>query len=233
MNHILLTNDDGYQSPGFSSLLNELKKTKDVYAVCPDKQKSWVGKSMTASKYITHKKQIINGYEINTLSGTPADCVQIGIYNLSKYKIDLVVSGINEGPNIDLGRILSSGTVGAGIEGYLQGIPSFCFSYSYPSSVKKPNFKTAAQIANKIIDEYYGKYKLLSVNIPYNANLSTEKIVVKKIQRKTYKQLFFEKDKDIFVHKKPMDIFDKPEKDSDVDYLSRGFITLTPFELNL
>lgn len=229
---ILFTNDDGYESPGYYPLLKELSKTNNVFTACPDKQKSWVGKSITSSRPIKLERKKLNEFTVNTLTGTPADCVQIGIFNLLKRKPQLVVSGINEGTNINLGRILSSGTIGAGIEAYLQNVPAFCFSYSYPKTLKKPNFDTPALIANKIIEEYFGKFKFVSVNIPYNADVHTSRVVTRKIQRKTYEQLFFETEANYFLHKLPVDILENLERDSDADYLARRLVTVTPLEIN-
>ncbi|MEA2003700.1 MAG: 5'/3'-nucleotidase SurE, partial [archaeon] len=112
MTEILLTNDDGHSSVGFFPLLRELSKEFTVTAVAPSSQRSWAGKSISFHNEIELEKIKVGDYDGYSCSGTPADCVQIGLYNVLERKPGLVVSGINLGNNAGHGRILSSGTVG-------------------------------------------------------------------------------------------------------------------------
>ena len=98
--HILLTNDDGIYAEGIYALYTELKKIAKVTVVAPDSERSSVGHGITLAHPIWHKKvnrrQKFFGYGI---SGTPADCVKFATAVLLKKKPDLIVSGINQGPN--------------------------------------------------------------------------------------------------------------------------------------
>src|SRR5215472_1710409 len=116
MKHILLTNDDSYLCAGFYPLLTELRKRHEVTAIAPKEQKSWVGKSVSAHKNVKVQKIAFEDTNVFAVEGTPADCVQIGIYGILPKRPDLVASGINAGENVGHGRILSSGTVGAAME---------------------------------------------------------------------------------------------------------------------
>ncbi len=137
MCEILLTNDDGYNSVGFYPLLKELSADYSVFAIAPSVQKSWVGKSITAHVAIVQKEVAIEGRKVITIAGTPADCVQVGVYHFLKTKPKLVVSGINVGENVGHGRILSSGTVGAAMEAAIDGIQSISTSLAIPFDEKE------------------------------------------------------------------------------------------------
>ena len=80
MDKVLVTNDDGYKSIGFYPLLEELSESFDVIAVAPESEKSWIGKSISARTKLKIEEKNINGFKINTINGTPADCVQIRLY---------------------------------------------------------------------------------------------------------------------------------------------------------
>lgn len=237
MINVLLTNDDGYQSPGFSSIFKELQKDFNVTAVVPNIQKSWQGKAITANKKIMVEKIMFNGKEIYTVDGTPADCVQIGLYNILDKKPQIVISGINEGPNIDRGRILSSGTIGAGFEAVIQGVRAVCSSYSYPQKHDVLNFTGAALITKRFVEKFldneYGHSELISINIPHLANSKTEWVTAQKIQKKSYGQLFFKDDDGYYQHQKPWLSFDNPEEGTDVDSLSKNKVVITPINLDL
>ena len=165
--HILLTNDDGIYAEGIYALYLELKKIGKVTVVAPDSERSSVGHGITLAHPIWYKKMnrrgIFFGYGI---TGTPADCVKFAISVILKKKPDLIVSGINFGPN-DGCSVFYSGTVAGAREGALLGIPSLAISLA---SNLNPNFSFAAYCAAKLI-RFFRKYPiprgtLLNVNIP-------------------------------------------------------------------
>lgn len=118
--NILLTNDDGYTSPAFFPLLKTLAEEFNVTAVVPASEQSWIGKAISRSATLTFAQKQLGKFEIHTVNGTPADCVQIGLYDLCDLQPQLVVSGINTELNTGIGRILSSGTLG-GRDGSVTG----------------------------------------------------------------------------------------------------------------
>ena len=122
---ILITNDDGMDSPFLQPLIEELNTIGEVTTVAPDREFSWVGKSMSRFTSVAMTELGPNRY---SLGGTPADCVNIALHHFCTEKPDLIVSGINIGHNASLPTILSSGTVGAAMEGALQGISSVACS---------------------------------------------------------------------------------------------------------
>lgn len=125
---ILVTNDDGIDSPGIYALVHALRRLGDVVVVAPDRQQSAVGHALTVSSPLRvtpfHRDGEMFGYAIN---GTPADCVKLGISTIIDYKPDIVVSGINHGANTSL-NVLYSGTVSAATEAMFMGIKSMAVS---------------------------------------------------------------------------------------------------------
>lgn len=161
---ILLSNDDGLKGYGLNPLFHRLSEIAEVFIVVPDREKSAVSHSITLHKpvrLIEHKKNIY------TVSGTPADSVRSGLGSIIKTKIDMVVSGINNGPNLGEDCIYS-GTVAAAREGAMLGYPAVAFSL-VTAGVGR-HFKTAADISVKIIEAVkkirFPKYTLLNINIP-------------------------------------------------------------------
>tara|TARA_B110000027_G_scaffold101649_1_gene107522 strand:+ start:99 stop:848 length:750 start_codon:yes stop_codon:yes gene_type:complete len=159
---ILISNDDGYQAVGIQTLINELKKFSDLIVVAPDRNRSGSSSSLTLDKAVKVTKVKNSFYYTD---GTPTDCVHIALSGLINFIPDLVISGINHGPNMGDDTIYS-GTVAAAMEGYLLNIPSFAISMG---NNNPKNFLTAAKVTVDLI-KLYNKKKfgpnLLNINIP-------------------------------------------------------------------
>ncbi len=176
--NILISNDDGIDSPGIYALASSLKEIANITVVAPDRQQSAVGHALTLSSPLRvlpyERNGEIFGYSVN---GTPADCVKIALSGLLDKKPDLVISGINHGQNTAV-NILYSGTVSAASEGYLSGIKSIAFSlasheYKADFSVAK---KYVKRIVSNIIESSFDENFLLNVNIPYTNESSIKGI---------------------------------------------------------
>jgi len=165
---ILVSNDDGIDSPGIFALVKSLKQIADVIVAAPDRQQSAVGHSLTISDPLRvtpfHREGVMFGYSIN---GTPSDCVKLAIAELVEIQPDLVVSGINHGQNTAI-NILYSGTVSAATEGMLSGIPSIALSLASHSYEADMTF--AGKVAQKLVLQMSNiklpEGTLLNVNIP-------------------------------------------------------------------
>ena len=129
---VLATNDDGIDSEFLHVLVSELVKSFEVVTCAPDGERSWIGHAISRHAELVPKK--IDGFPsvAYSLNGTPADCVNLACGHLLGREPDLVVSGINLGYNITLPMILSSGTVGAALEGSLLGFRAMAASMSLP-----------------------------------------------------------------------------------------------------
>ncbi len=125
---ILLTNDDGLDSPLFFNAIEQLTNYGDLTIAVRAQEQSWKGKSMTRVGRVEVQQTEVRGHAAYAISGTPADCVNIAIYNLMPEPPDLVVSGINVGLNTGVSLVLASGTVGACLEGNIAGIPGIALS---------------------------------------------------------------------------------------------------------
>lgn len=120
---LLLTNDDGYTSPGLRALWHVLDPEFETLVVAPAHQRSWIGKAITNPGPLKIKEIKIEDKPVYVVDdGTPADCANLGVYHLAPRKPDLVISGINIGANFTDSLTLSSGTVGAALEAALNGI---------------------------------------------------------------------------------------------------------------
>ncbi len=165
---ILVTNDDGIDSPGIAALVHAMHALGDVVVVAPDRQQSAVGHALTVSSPLRatqfHRDGEVFGWAIN---GTPADCVKLGITALLEQRPDMVVSGINHGSNTSVNAIYS-GTVSAATEGTLMGIPSMAVSLDDFSI--KADFTlaamTAEHMARQLLTLGLPAGTLLNVNVP-------------------------------------------------------------------
>lgn len=245
MTDILLTNDDGYKSAGFIPLVRELSKTYSVTAVVPDQGRSWIGKAITTKKHIRLKKITYEGVEMYLLNGTPADCVQIGLYDVVGTRPKIVISGINIGLNIGQARTLSSGTISAAIEGAIDGILALASSLSIPINIRKQNidfytpesyhyFQNAAQITAKVlsivIDKTFDEMDLFSLNIPFDATINTP-LEITTLFKTRYGRLFH-RTGNKFLHRTPPVEFTNMEDHSDLKAISENKISLTPMNIS-
>lgn len=125
---ILITNDDGYQAKGIKALIESVKGLGEILVVAPDGPRSGMSSAITSLQplrvYLEREEEDLKIY---SSTGTPVDCVKLGINELSDRKPDIVISGINHGSNAAV-AVLYSGTMGAALEGAVFKIPSVGFS---------------------------------------------------------------------------------------------------------
>jgi len=190
--NILVTNDDGYFSDGIKALAKELGKTTNVYIVAPDREQSASSHSLTLNRPLRAQKISDNCFAID---GTPTDCVMLAIHLFFKsVTLDMIVSGINHGPNMG-DDITYSGTVAAAIEGSILQIPSIAISMSdYEPDMPMTR---AARWAARLIQAFPGFE--LETSVFLNINLPPD-------NGRPYKDFLFTKPgmrkyKDIVIHK--------------------------------
>ena len=167
---ILLSNDDGVHAEGIQALYNELKKIGKVAVVAPLEERSTTGHSLTIHKPL---RMISIKKDFYGVSGSPADCVYMGIRQVLKKMPDLVVSGINRGAN--LGQdVYYSGTVSAAREACILGLPALAVSTAVDFSKSKADgdihYASAAKMAVKLLKSLdwknLPKHTLLNLNVP-------------------------------------------------------------------
>ncbi len=167
---ILISNDDGVFAEGIRALASEaVNRGHKVTVVCPDQERSATGHGLTLQAPIRAERAdelFSAGVTAWGCSGTPADCVKLALYELLNEKPDLVLSGINHGPNLGT-DIFCSGTVAAALEGTLEGLPAMAVSVA---SFQWKNFKFASEfamdIAENTLSKKWPKSLLLNLNIP-------------------------------------------------------------------
>ncbi len=167
---ILISNDDGVLAEGVRSLAGVASsRGHDVTVVCPDQERSATGHGLTLQTPIRARRVdelFAKGVTAWGCSGTPADCIKLALFELLPEMPDLVLSGINHGPNLGT-DIFCSGTVAAAMEGTLEGLHSLSTSVA---SFQWKNFNFAAEltmdIAEKALSREWPKNLLLNLNIP-------------------------------------------------------------------
>lgn len=166
---ILVTNDDGITAPGIRTLISVMNEIGDVIVVAPDSPQSAMGHAITINSTLHVERVSIDKgpQEEYSCSGTPADCVKLGVREVLKRKPDLCVSGINHGSNSSI-NVIYSGTMSAALEAGIESIPAIGFSlldYNWGANFEhcKSFVKTIAQnvLANGLPDGV-----VLNVNIP-------------------------------------------------------------------
>ena len=163
MAEILVTNDDGVHSPGILSLAKALSKVGRVTVVAPDREKSATSQSLTLHDPIRCEAVGEGRYSV---SGTPSDCVILALHHLLPKRPDLVVSGINRGPNLgkDIGY---SGTVAGAVEGANHDIPAFAVSLATWTEFQYDGAaQFAASLVGKILESPLPQGSILNVNVP-------------------------------------------------------------------
>ncbi len=160
---ILVSNDDGVYAPGIRALFEAVRPLGRAVIVAPERDNSAVSHSLTMNRPLrVHELEP----DVYTIDGTPTDCVTIGMNKVLERRPDLLVSGINPGPN--LGDDISySGTVSAAIEGTMYGVPSLAFSLA---GSPPWDFSVAAGVAWKLaamaLEFGLPADTLLNVNVP-------------------------------------------------------------------
>ncbi len=161
--HILLSNDDGYFSPGLAALADVLSDLGRITVVAPERDRSGASNSLTLDRPLSVRQAASGFFYIN---GTPTDCVHVALTGLLDDRPDLVVSGINDGANMGDDTIYS-GTVAAATEAHLLGLPALAFSLVDRGYRE---LEAASRVAHDIVEAFMRRPPvggaLLNVNIP-------------------------------------------------------------------
>ncbi len=231
--NILICNDDGYLAPGIAILARVAAEFANVRVVAPERDRSGVSNSLTLDRPL-HIRQAANGFYY--VSGTPTDCIHLGLHALPDFKPDLVLSGINNGANMG-DDTLYSGTVAAATEAYLLGIPAVAFSLNDFSG---RHWETAERAA-WIMLEYLLKNPptqavLWNVNIPAVAPEDIQGCKITRLGRRHHEQSVVPasnpRGDSVYWIGPAGDISDR-EEGTDFAECEAGFITVTPLQIDL
>jgi 5'-nucleotidase len=170
---ILITNDDGYRAKGIEALIDSVKELGEVIVVAPDGARSGMSSAITSLQPLrVHLVKNEPDFKLYISTGTPVDCVKLGINELTERKPDIVLSGVNHGSNAAI-AVLYSGTMGAAIEGAVFKIPSIGFSlldHAHDADFSYTK-KYIHAITKQVLEEGLPAGTCLNVNIPKGNDL--------------------------------------------------------------
>lgn len=244
MPRFLLTNDDGLDSPVLVPLARALSGFGSVRVVVPEGERSWIGKAISRFDTVQVRPVEREGFPVLAVSGTPADCVSLGVSRLLPEPPDLVVSGINLGLNFGTAFLLSSGTVGAACEAWITGVPSVAFSMAIPAAAYgsdgparaeriRPYLAPAVNVAAEIVATLLAhgfpeSVDMITVNLPPDAHEGTPRRVTR-VTRARYAPVFRPAgDGDGYVHRFQSYEALEDDPDGDVATVGRGEVSITP-----
>lgn len=235
---IFITNDDSLLAKGIASLVEAARPFGDIVVIAPDKPQSGMGHAITIHDPLRlHPEHLFEGIEAYSCSGTPVDCVKLGVYEILHRKPDLLLSGINHGCNAST-NILYSGTMSAAVEGAMEHIPSIGFSLD--NFDHDADFSTAKIVVEKVIRTVLKnglpEGVCLNVNIPDVAPGQLKGIQVCR-QAYAYWEDRFDKRQDPFgkTYYWLTGTFNVQEEPTGTDlyYLSKGYATVVPTQFDL
>lgn len=234
---ILLSNDDGIHAPGLLALYEAIQGYAEVHVVAPEYERSAVGHAITIHNPLKtkkiHKNHRFFGYAVD---GTPADCVKLALSALLPEPPDLVVSGVNLGPNAGI-SVIYSGTVSAATEGTILGIPSMAISLS---TFTNPMWDTAKRVAREMVERLASDGlppdTLLNVNVP---NIPYDQIGGTRITRmgksryiETFERRTDPRGNEYFWMDGEMALLEDPAQ-TDLQALEDGFVSVSPLGFDL
>ena len=231
---ILICNDDGVNFPGIVALARVMKELGDIYVFAPDVERSAASNALTLGLPLRCKEVPfeIEGVKAFAISGTPADCAKLGIDSFAPEKPDIVVSGINKGPNMCC-DIMYSGTVAAAYEGAYADVLSLAVSLNSYSSDSDYSIAAewALKCAKKLLETNANRSYVYNINVPNIPACEIKGLKVTKMGFVEYRG-GFEKRIDTFgkpyywVNGKPFVIDKNP--DCDNNSVADGYVSLTP-----
>lgn len=246
MKTILLINDDGIESLGLITLKKKLEKLGEVVVVAPRKERSGIGKAITSSGYVKIiEKRLKDGSEAYAASGTPADAVLLALNKILNHPPDLLVAGVNLGPNLGIDDMLNSGTLGAALEAAIHGVPAVAVSYckrefidqhADKAKITEENLEFTVKFAQKIV-EYVLKngmpqnVDIISINVPENADC--KKLKVTNLSYVGYGDIWTEEKEGYRIASWKLADYEDSNSETDVYAVKEGYISVTPIKVQL
>jgi 5'-nucleotidase len=232
---ILITNDDGITSGALYLLRQELKDLGRIFIVAPDRDQSATSHSLTLYRPMRIERPEPDVFAVD---GTPTDCVLIAAHGLLERAPDLVVSGVNRGPNMG-DDVFYSGTVAAAIEGAMQGVPAIAVSLA-TSSGARADFQYACQYTRRLVGTVIEKglppKSVLNVNVPHLRDDEIKGVRVTRLGKRTYQDSLIERTdprgRAYYWIGGDAPIWE-PEEGTDFLAVDEGFVSVTPLRLDL
>ncbi|MGP9316588.1 5'/3'-nucleotidase SurE [Yersinia pseudotuberculosis] len=232
MIRILLSNDDGISAPGIQTLASALRGFAQVQIVAPDRNRSGASNALTLDSAL--RITTLSNGDIAVQQGTPTDCVYLGVNALMRPRPDIVVSGINAGPNLG-DDVIYSGTVAAAMEGRHLGYPALAVSLN-----GHQHYDTAAAVTCRLLRALQRKPlrtgKILNINVPDLPLSEIKGIRVTRCgSRHPAEQVFCQQDprgQDLYWIGPPGEKYDAGP-DTDFAAVEQGYVSITPLQVDL
>lgn len=239
---ILISNDDGAHAPGIRTLANHLaQQDHEIFVCAPDRERSTTGHCLTLHKPL-RAEEVPDAYSRNVkkawrVNGTPCDSAKLGLNVLMDIdSLDLILSGINRGPNMGT-DVIYSGTVSAAVEGAIRGLPAIAVSLD---SFDDQHYETAAEFIGRLLQQMdlarFERHSILNVNVPAIPYSELQGVRVTKLGLHRYRDVFEER-QDLrgrtyywqtgVVHDR------ETSPESDVVAVRENFVSLTPIHYDM
>ncbi|MEZ3590733.1 MAG: 5'/3'-nucleotidase SurE [Muribaculaceae bacterium] len=229
---IFVTNDDGIDAPGLKALIDAVGEMGDVVAVAPDGPRSGQSSAITVGVPLRIKRhEDYNGVPMYSVSGTPVDCVKLGMHAIVKRQPSLVLAGINHGSNSG-NSVIYSGTMGAVMEGCMLGIPSIGFSLTHHSWAADfaAGMPWVTGITRCVLDKGLPDGICLNVNIPARCEPQGVKVCKGAPGRWTeeYKDYVDPMGKPFYFLTGKYIPVNPDDQTTDLYWLDRGYVSVVP-----
>ncbi|MGQ9496955.1 MAG: 5'/3'-nucleotidase SurE [Desulfotomaculales bacterium] len=235
---LLLANDDGIFAEGLSILRRVMEEIAEaVYVVAPDRERSGAGHAITVHRPLRVREVEFQNEKSKgwVVDGTPADCVKLGLENLLDTRPDMVIAGINYGPNLGT-DVLYSGTVSAAVEGIINDLPAIAVSLASHTPGADYSFAVAfvRELVPLVLEHGLPPGTLLNVNVPPGeprgvkvtrlGNLRYVNVIDKRTdpRGRTY----------FWMAGEPLSP-DSDDTDTDIGAVKQGYISITPVQIDL
>ncbi len=235
---ILISNDDGIDAPGIVTLAEAMTALGDVWVVAPISEQSAVGHAITVRQPVRARSWPFPAEHVTAfaVTGTPADCVKLAVNQLMPARPDLVVSGINRGPNTAV-NVIYSGTVSAATEAAILGIDAVAVSRcAWQDGDYSASGRYASRIARQVLQTGLPPGVLLNVNVPDLPFDDIQGILATRQARSRWEESFYER----------VDPFNQPYywlsgtfvnldegENTDLAAVENGFVSVTPIHYDL
>lgn len=234
--NILVSNDDGIQAEGIKRLAQALSQKGQVYVVAPDQQRSASSHalSLQGTLQVTEVKDFPGAKQAWKTSGTPADCVKLGLDILKRQgiEVDIVYAGINHGANLG-SDTMYSGTVSAAAEGAFAGYPAVAVSVCDHHPLY---FDGACRLAVSIFDQAIktaGRTMVISLNTPNIPLEELKGIRIARLGKMTYDGGFHETEPEIYQYKGTLLQIEEDKEDVDARFINEGYATVSAIKYDL
>jgi 5'-nucleotidase len=235
---ILVTNDDGIDSPGLSALARALKTVDEICIIAPNRNWTAAGHTKTLDRPLRVAEVKLPGTRLHAYSsdGSPSDCVALALLGLAPERPRLVVSGINTGPNMG-SDITYSGTVSAAMEAVVSGVPGIAISLAdYFEWDFRYAARLAARLARTVLSAGLESDVLLNVNVPSLPRRQVKGVEVTRLGQREYRDELIKR-KDPFGRDYYWIGGEPPggdgEPGTDLHAVANGYVSITPVQIDL